>query len=237
MTTLVGWARGPAATVPPAMAILPVFGDPPPEASLGEALAALRQGRPIGVPTDTVYGLAVDPFVPGASEHLFAAMRRPRGVELPVLVAGTDQALALAGELTEVALALMTRYWPGPLTLVVARRPGLAADLGDDETTIGIRCPDHPVPRLLAASLGGLATTSANLHGEPPSTTAQQVAEVFGDAVPVVLDGGTCAGNPSTVVDCTGPEPRLLREGRLPWTDVVATAAGSGCRGADDRLP
>jgi L-threonylcarbamoyladenylate synthase len=208
------------------MAILPALGDPPPDASLTEALAVLAEGLPIGIPTDTVYGLAVDPFVPGASDRVFAAKRRPRDVDLPVLVASTEQALTLATAVPEVALALMERYWPGPLTLVVPRRPDLDADLGNDEATIALRCPAHPVPLALCRKLGPLATTSANLHGEPTSTTAGHVAEVFGDAVPVVLDGGTCTGSPSTVVDCTGVEPRLLREGRVPWSEVL-TALGS----------
>jgi L-threonylcarbamoyladenylate synthase len=204
------------------MAILPALGDPPPEASLVEALAVLAQGFPIGIPTDTVYGLAVDPFVPGASDRLFETKRRPRDVDLPVLVATTDQALALATAVPKAALSLMDRYWPGPLTLVIPRHPDLKADLGDDEATIGIRCPGHPVPLALSRRLGPLATTSANLHGQPTSVTAQDVAEVFGDAVPVVLDAGICAGSPSTVVDCTGVEPHLLREGRLPWDEIQA---------------
>ncbi len=204
------------------MAVLPAFGDPPPERSLTKALAALAEGFPVGIPTDTVYGLAVDPFVPGASDRVFAAKRRPRDVDLPVLVAGVEQALSLATAVPEVALALMDRYWPGPLTLVIPRRPDLKADLGDDEATIGVRCPAHAVPLALARQLGPLSTTSANLHGEPTSTTAQDVAEVFGDAVPVVLDAGTCSGSASTVVDCTGIEPHLLREGRLPWAEIQA---------------
>ena len=85
-----------------------------------------------------------------------------------------------------------------------------------------MRCPDHAVPRALCATVGPLATTSANLHGEPTPETAGRVAEVFGDAVAVVLDGGPCAGSPSTVVDCTGVEPKLLREGRIAWDDVLA---------------
>ncbi len=205
------------------MAILPAFGNPPPDAALTEALAALAAGFPIGIPTDTVYGLAVDPFIPGAADRIFAAKQRPRDVDLPVLVAGIEQALSLATAVPEVARVLMDRFWPGPLTLVVPRRPDLNADLGDDDATIGLRCPDHPVPLALAAKLGPLATTSANLHGQPTSTTAQHVAEVFGDAVPLVLDGGTCAGSPSTVADCTGVEPKLLREGRVPWSEVQAT--------------
>jgi L-threonylcarbamoyladenylate synthase len=181
----------------------------------------LAEGRPIGVPTDTVYGLAVDPFVPGATDRIFQAKRRPRDVDLPVLVATPEQALDLATAVPAVARTLMDRFWPGALTLVIPRRPDLVADLGDDDATIGVRCPNHAVPRALCTKVGPLATTSANLHGEPTSVTAEDVATVFGNLVPVVLDGGPCRGSPSTVVDCTGQEPRLLREGRIPWDRIV----------------
>jgi tRNA threonylcarbamoyl adenosine modification protein (Sua5/YciO/YrdC/YwlC family) len=204
--------------------ILPAAGDPPPEASVAAALGALADGRIVGIPTDTVYGLAADPFRPGATERLFEAKRRSRDVDLPVLVASIDQAMSLTTAVPDVAAALMRRYWPGPLTLVLPRRPDLTADLGEDEATIGIRCPAHPVPLALCAKGGPIATTSANLHGEPTSQTAEEVVAVFGDAVAVVLDGGRRAGSPSTVVDCTGTEPRLLRKGRVAWSEVQAAA-------------
>ncbi len=203
------------------MAILPAHGDPPPKSALVEAAAALAEGFPVAIPTDTVYGLAADPSVPGATERIFQAKRRPRDVDLPVLVATPEQALTLATAVPPAALALMKRFWPGPLTVVIPRRPDLVADLGEDDATIGVRCPNHPVPRALCAKVGPLATTSANLHGEATSVTAQEVAAVFGAAVPVVLDGGPCTGSPSTVVDCTGQEPRLLREGRVSWAEVL----------------
>ena len=208
------------------MPILPATGDPPPEASLLPALEALAGGQIVGIPTDTVYGLAADPFRPGATERLFEAKRRSREVDLPVLVASIDQAMSLTTAVPAVASVLMRRFWPGPLTLVLPRRPDLVADLGEDEATIGVRCPAHPVPLALCAKGGPLATTSANLHGEPTSETAEEVVAVFGDAVPVVLDGGRRSGRPSTVVDCTGVEPRLLREGRVPWAEVVGAVSG-----------
>jgi len=204
------------------MAILPALGDPPPEGSLLAALEALADGLLVGIPTDTVYGLAADPFRPGATERLFDAKRRSRDVDLPVLVASIEQALTLATAVPSVAATLMKSFWPGPLTLVLPRRPGLAADLGDDDATVGVRCPGHPVPLALCAKAGPLATTSANLHGEPTSQTAEEVVAVFGASVPVVLDGGPRSGRPSTVVDCTGIEPRLLREGRIPWSVVLS---------------
>jgi tRNA threonylcarbamoyl adenosine modification protein (Sua5/YciO/YrdC/YwlC family) len=195
---------------------------PPPEA-LATASQALAAGLVVALPTDTVYGLAVDPAQHGAADRLFAVKRRPRGVELPVLVADIEQALSLAGAPAPWVRRLMEQFWPGPLTLVVARRPDLQIDLGDDRATIGLRCPDHPVPRALCRLAGSLAVTSANHHGQSPLSTASEVAEVFGSEVEVILDGGRCAGVPSTVVDGTGPEPRCLREGGLDW-DRIASA-------------
>lgn len=205
--------------------IVSALGVPPPPTAVLQAVRALAQGQPVGIPTDTVYGLAVDPFRPGATDRIFAAKQRPREVSLPVLVAGVEQALSLSTAVPDVALQLMARYWPGALTLVLPARPGLGADLGDDEATVGVRSPDHPVPQALCAAAGPLATTSANRHGRPTLGTAADVAEVFGDAVPVVLDGGACTGSPSTVVDCTGALPKLLRQGRIPWSDVQAALA------------
>jgi L-threonylcarbamoyladenylate synthase len=206
--------------------IVPAVGDPPPAEAVELAATALAAGLVVAIPTETVYGLAVDPFRPGAADRLFEAKRRPREVSLPVLVTGRDMALSLATAVPDSALALMARFWPGALTVVIPSRPGLDADLGDDEATIGVRCPDHPVPLALCAAVGPLATTSANRHGQPTLTTAAEVAEAFGDDVAVVLDGGLCSGSPSTVVDCTGVEPKLLREGRIPWHEVVAAATG-----------
>jgi L-threonylcarbamoyladenylate synthase len=206
--------------------IVPAVGDPPPPTAVLQAVRALAQGQPVAIPTDTVYGLAVDPFRPGATDRIFAVKRRPRDVSLPVLVSGVEQALSLTTAVPDLALALMAAYWPGPLTLVLPARAGLEADLGDDELTVGVRSPDHPVPQALCAAAGPLATTSANRHGSPPLVSADEVAEAFGESVPVVLDGGICTGSPSTVVDCTGQELKLLREGRIPWAELVALAAG-----------
>jgi tRNA threonylcarbamoyl adenosine modification protein (Sua5/YciO/YrdC/YwlC family) len=196
-----------------------------PADALDEAVAALHAGHPIGIPTDTVYGLAALVGEPGATDRIFAAKARSRDVALPVLVADIDQAMAIATAITECAAVLMQRFWPGALTVVVPRDPDLQADLGDDDMTVGLRCSAHPVPLELCRRVGPLATTSANKHGQATPETAAAVADVFGDAVPVVLDAGRCAGSPSTVVDCTGIDPKLLREGRVPWSEVLAALA------------
>ena len=208
-------------------AVLDANGDPPPDSAIAAAAAALREGDIIGVPTDTVYGLAADPWHSGASDRLFLVKGRPRNVELPVFVADADQARELTTSLTEGAIRLMETFWPGPLTIVLPRRPDLEADLGEDDATIGLRCPDHPVPRSLCRQFGPYATTSANRHGSAPAVTAAQVAEEL-TGVQLVLDGGRCEGQPSTVIDATGQTPRLLRAGALDWDAILAVATGSG---------
>jgi L-threonylcarbamoyladenylate synthase len=205
-----------------ATAVISAHGGTPPADAIDLAVKALSGGDIVGLPTDTVYGLAADPFHTGASDRLFRLKGRPRSVELPVLVSSEAQAMALCTAVPAAARLLMQRYWPGPVTLVLPRRPDLAADLGEDDATIGIRCPAHPVPLAVCEQIGPIATTSANRHQEPALTTAQQVAEVLGAELVLVLDAGTCDGLPSTVVDCTGEEPKVLREGRLSSAEIAA---------------
>ncbi|HKY74533.1 MAG TPA: L-threonylcarbamoyladenylate synthase [Acidimicrobiia bacterium] len=185
------------------------------------AQKALASGLMVAIPTDTVYVLAVDPFVPGAADRLFELVERPREQELPVLVASVWQALNLATSVPDASRKLMDRCWPGPLTLVLPRDPEVAADLGDDDLTIGLRMSAHPVPLALCRDIGPLAVATASATGEPDFETADEVADEFDeDEVPVVLDGGRCAGLPATVVDGTGDDLHLIREGRLPWTAI-----------------
>ncbi|HLM95132.1 MAG TPA: L-threonylcarbamoyladenylate synthase [Acidimicrobiales bacterium] len=190
---------------------------------LGAVVAALEAGAVVAIPTDTVYGLAVDPTRPGATSALFALKSRPEELDLPVLVGSIEQAEALAGPdgFPAPARRLAHRFWPGPLTIVVPRRRGLDWDLGAHAQTIGLRLPDHAVVRTLCDEVGALATTSANLHGEPPCTDADAVERAFDSRV-VVFDGGRCAGAPSTVVSVLGEDPKCLREGAVAWADVLA---------------
>jgi tRNA threonylcarbamoyl adenosine modification protein (Sua5/YciO/YrdC/YwlC family) len=192
------------------------------------AQKALAAGLCVAIPTDTVYVLAVDPFVPGASDRLFELAGRSREQDLPVFVASVWQALNLATSVPDASRRLMDRCWPGPLTLVLPRDPEVAADLGDDDLTIGLRMPDHPVPLLLCRDVGPLAVATAGAQGEPDFETAEEVAEEYDESeVPVVLDGGTCTGLPSTVVDGTGEDVHLIREGRLSWTTILETLGRS----------
>lgn len=206
--------------------VLAAAGDPPPAAAIEAAAGALGDGDIIGVPTDTVYGLAADPWHSGASDRLFLVKGRPRNVELPVFVADLAQAEPLVTAVPDSARRLMEAFWPGPLTVVLPRHPDVDADLGEEDATIGLRCPDHPVPLALCRAFGPYATTSANLHGRPPAVDARELA---GDltGVALVLDAGRCEGEPSTVVDATGDIPKLLRAGSLSWERVLEVASGS----------
>lgn len=190
---------------------------------LVEALAA---GKVVAVPTDTVYGLAVDPRLAGAVDRVFALKQRPEQFQLPVLIADPAGLVDLA-EATAAAERLISRYWPGPLTLVLPRRSGIAFDLGGDSATIGLRCPANSLLRELLRSTGPLAVTSANRHGEAPLRTADEVRGHFGAAVTAVLDGGRCDGRPSTVISLTGAGVKCLREGALLFAELAAIAVGS----------
>lgn len=187
------------------------------------AVGALRRGEVVAVPTDTVYGVAVDLFAEGAIDRLFAAKERPKDVQVPVLIAAPEDAATLVeGPVDVVARRWMERFWPGALTIVVPRAASArGVDLGGDPTTIGLRCPDHRLVRELCRTIGPLATTSANRHRDPTPPDAEGVAEALGGAVAVVLDGGRCDGEPSTVVSVIGDEITLLREGRIPFDDVI----------------
>jgi len=206
-----------------------------PEA-LSLAVEALRAGSVVALPTDTVYGLAVDPSSPHAVERLFALKERPSDVALPLLVATRAQVGAVAGPLDGVARDLAGRYWPGPLTLVVPRRKDFDADLGGPPSareTVGVRLPAHPLVVSLCTELGPLAVTSANLHGAPPATTAGEVAAAFAGGgqsgnggIAAILDGGRCDRSPSTVVECLGGPARCLRPGAIPWSEIQEQGPG-----------
>jgi L-threonylcarbamoyladenylate synthase len=185
--------------------------------SLDDALAALRAGKVVAVPTDTVYGVAA--ALPAAAS-LFAVKQRPRDVALPILIADESQLDGIvATPLPPVAEELIAKWWPGPLTLVLDRDVSFTVDLGGDarsSPTVGVRLPASDLVRTLCAGIGPLAVTSANLHGRPTPPDAAGIAAELGAAVAVVVDGGTCAGAPSTVVRVTRHGTvAVLREGAV----------------------
>ncbi len=187
-------------------------------AGLDAAVTAIGLGELVLLPTDTVYGVAADAFRPDAVTGLLAAKNRGRAMPVPVLI---GEASTLAGiaesPLPPVAHALAETFWPGALTLVIRHATSLAWDLGDAEGTVAVRLPDDELARDLLRRTGPLAVSSANRSGRPTATTAQESVEQLGEHVAVVLDDGPRAGSAaSTIVDCTGPAPRVLRVGALP---------------------
>lgn len=203
---------------------------PDDDAGRAAAIEVLRRGGLVALPTDTVYGIAVRLDLPGGIGRLFAAKRRPPDKAVMLLLAGAAQAADI-GQLTPAARALGDALWPGGLTVVVPQRPDvpLPADLTGGAATIGLRVPDHAAPRALAAGVGPLPTTSANVSGVSEARTASEILEQLGDAVDLVLDGGEAHGGPaSTVVDCSTDEPRILRLGAIPAERVAAILDAAG---------
>ena len=194
------------------------------------AIDVLRRGGIVALPTDTVYGIGVALEAPRAISRLFEAKGRPADRAVAILVADLAQAEALA-TFDGLARALALAHWPGGLTLVLPRRPGvrLPTELTAGGATVGLRVPDHEAPRALAAAVGPLPTTSANRSGEPPANDAAAIAKVLGDALDLILDGGPARGGPaSTVVDCTTKRPRVLRVGAVPAAAIEELLGGSG---------
>jgi L-threonylcarbamoyladenylate synthase len=181
---------------------------------------ALRSGSVVGIPTDTVYGLAAV-LERDAIARVFDAKGRPDDRALPVLIGGYQQVSRVAASFSVAASRLTDRFWPGPLTVVVRARREIGALVGGDRRTVGVRWPDHPFVEELCLAAGPRAVTSANRHEAPPCTTAHELQEQFDRAVvALVVDGGECAAAPSSVVDCSGRRPRCLREGALAWPDL-----------------
>jgi L-threonylcarbamoyladenylate synthase len=200
------------------------------DAARAEAVDLLRAGGIVAVPTDTVYGIAADMALPDAIERLFAAKRRPPEKAVAVLLADAAQA-GMLGVVAPSARVLGERFWPGGLTLVLTVRPGIRLPrvLVGGAPTIGVRVPDHPAPRALAAVLGPLPTTSANVSGEPDARDAREVATLLGDALALVIDGGPIRGGPaSTVVDCTGERAVIRRAGAIPVEEIARALEQAG---------
>jgi L-threonylcarbamoyladenylate synthase len=194
------------------------------------AIEALRAGGLVAMPTDTVYGVGVALDEPDGLPRLFAAKERPFDRAIVLLVADVEQA-ASVGVLSPEAHVLADRFWPGGLTLVLAQAPGAALPsvLTASALTIGLRVPDHECPRAIARALGPLPVTSANLSGQPDARTADEVLAQLGERIDLVLDGGPARGGvPSTVVDCSGDRPRVLRAGAVGSADLAKALHEAG---------
>ncbi len=184
--------------------------------ALDEAVAVLGSGGTVVLPTDTVYGLAALPSLDGATRALFELKDRNDDHPLAVLVADIDQALELVAFDEPAVGRWMAELWPGPLTIVL-RRSAVASGLalGGGTETIGVRCPDHPFVRALAAEVGPIATTSANRSGEPTPVDAAAAAASLVGSADLVVDGGPAGTVASTVVDASGEGWSILREGAI----------------------
>jgi len=198
----------------------PVRPDP---ATMRIAADWLRQGGVVAYPTDTVYGLAVDPSSAAAVEAIFDVKGRDARAALPLLAASVEQVRAACGALPPDAARLAAAFWPGPLSLILDAPAPVAPAVHAGTGTVAVRVPAHPVARALAAAFDGLVTaTSANRSGQPPSETAAGLDAIARDPRVLVIDGGRAPGGaPSTIVDARGAELRLVRAGAIVWKRVL----------------
>lgn len=186
------------------------------------ALEILASGGLVAFPTDTVYGVAAGVMNLVGIDRLYEAKSRSASKAIAVLVGEIEQLDRLTPNLTSSAQRLARHFWPGALTLVVPKHPGLPPNLSS-LPTVGLRMPDHAFARALARAAGPLATSSANISGETNTLTAQQVLEQLGGRIELVLDGGAAPGGiPSTVVDCTQDPPQILRQGAITAEMIAA---------------
>jgi L-threonylcarbamoyladenylate synthase len=207
------------------------------DAAIAQAAQALRDGQLVGLPTETVYGLAANATDDAAVAKIFVAKGRPADHPLIVHLASVAQVPLFAVQVPDFAQKLMAAFWPGPLTLILPRQPGVASASAGGQDSIGLRCPSHPVAQALLQAclpLGvpGVSAPSANRFGRVSPTTAAHVQSELGPEL-LILDGGDCAvGIESTIIDCTRGEPVLLRPGQITRAQIEA-ACGRAVRGKD----
>jgi L-threonylcarbamoyladenylate synthase len=188
--------------------------------ALKRALAVLQSGGLVAFPTDTVYGLSGLAFDRKAVESIYEVKDRPVEKAIPILIGDVEDLGKVGISVSEGALKLAARFWPGPLTLVIPKNPGLPEAVSA-KSTVGVRIPDHNFARSLLRLAGPLAVTSANLSGQPSPSTAQEVLAQLGGRIAIVVDGGTTPGGlPSTVVDCSRRKPKILRNGPISEQDI-----------------
>lgn len=183
--------------------------------AITSALEILYSGGLVAFPTDTVYGVGALAFDGKAVESIYTAKERPVEKAIPVLIGDREDLSQVAEEIPLFAARLIARFWPGPLTVLVPKKPALP-EVVSANPAVGVRVPDYEVARALLRLSGPLAVTSANRSSQPSPTTAQEVLQQLGGRIALILDGGkTPGGIPSTLVDCTGTEIQVLREGPI----------------------
>ncbi|HEY2765192.1 MAG TPA: L-threonylcarbamoyladenylate synthase [Pseudonocardiaceae bacterium] len=189
-------------------------------AGLAAAAGAIRAGQLVVLPTDTVYGLGCDAFSAAAVQGLLAAKGRGRDMPVPVLVGSWSTVDGLVLGVPPQARQLIEAFWPGGLSLVLPHAPSLAWDLGDTRGTVMLRMPLHPVALELLREVGPMAVSSANRSGQPAPMRVEEAREQLADRVPVYLDGGPSGEQASTIVDLTGAEPVVLRQGAVTAAQI-----------------
>jgi L-threonylcarbamoyladenylate synthase len=189
---------------------------------LSQAVHALKKGDVVGLPTETVYGLAADAMNVSAVKKIFALKGRPVDHPLIVHIADSAQLAKWAIDIPEEAFVLAQHFWPGPLTMILRKHPSVPDEVTGGQNTVGLRCPAHPLALAVLQQLqSGVAAPSANRFGRISPTTAQHVRDEFGDAVSIVLDGGECeVGIESTIIDLSSDPPRLLRPGMISQEEI-----------------
>jgi len=198
--------------------IIPAGSNP----AIKKALKVLRAGGLVAFPTDTVYGMGALAFDSKAIESIYTAKDRPMDKAIPILFADADDLEKVAINIPNMAKRFASRFWPGPLTLVVPKNPNLPRAISAT-ATVAVRVPDHKDARSLLRAAGPMAVTSANISGKPSPSTAEEVYEQLDGRILIILDGGkTPGGIPSTLVDCTGNEPVILREGPISLADLLS---------------
>jgi L-threonylcarbamoyladenylate synthase len=193
--------------------------------AIPHALEILNRGGLVAFPTDTVYGVGALAFDAKAVESIYAAKARPVEKAIPILIGGPEDLDKVTSGVPPIAAKLAARFWPGPLTLIVPKHPHLP-DVVSAMPTVGVRVPDHPVARNLLTAAGPMAVTSANISGKDSPKTAEEVSRQLSGRISLILDGGeTPGGVPSTVVNCLGTEPVILREGPVTLKDIQLALA------------
>jgi L-threonylcarbamoyladenylate synthase len=187
------------------------------------AFDVLKKGGLVAFPTDTVYGIGALAFNGSAVESIYKVKERPIEKAIPILVAEIMDLDKVVLKIPSTALGLVTRFWPGPLTVLFPKKPTLPESVSATGT-IGVRIPDHAVTRLLLRLAGPMAVTSANISGRESPTTATEVFAQLNGRIPLIIDGGeTPGGIPSTLVDCSGGEIKILRQGPISLEELLSS--------------
>lgn len=190
--------------------------------AISRAFDILRSGGLVAFPTDTVYGVGALAFDGKAVESIYVAKDRPIEKAIPVLIADIEDMEKVGRDISQTVYKLASRFWPGPLTLVLPKLQTLPEAVSATDT-VAVRVPDHEVARALLRAAGPMAVTSANISGQPSPTTAEEVFSQLNGRIALIIDGGkTPGGIPSTLVDCTKPTPQILRAGPVSLEEILS---------------